>query len=164
MPVAGPGEAQAASEALRRARRCSEGEGALGAAQRGLAEAMTTRAAARLVAVACLLIALGTARVHSQPEVGSANAIMPGCVVVLTPAPRRRGPVPTPVEAGECLGEVDGIVETARKFGEVCPPPDVTTGQAVHVVVQYINARPERMHEQFSRLALEALTAAWPCK
>ena len=124
---------------------------------------MTTRATARLVAVACLLIALGTARVHSQPE-GSANAIMPGCVVDLTPAPRRRGPVPTPVEAGECLGEVDGIVETARKFGEVCPPPDVTTGQAVHVVVQYINARPERMHEQFSRLALEALTAAWPCK
>ena len=123
-----------------------------------------TGTAARLVAVACLLIALGTARVHSQPEAGSANAIVPGCVVVLTPAPRRRGPVPTPVGAGECLGEVDGIVETARKFGEVCPPPDVTTGQAVHVVVQYINARPERMHEQFSRLALEALTAAWPCK
>ena len=116
-----------------------------------------------MVAVACLLIALGTARVHSQPE-GSANAIMPGCEVVLTAAPRRKGPVPTPVEAGECLGEVDGIVETARKFGEVCPPHDVTSGQAVDVVVQYINARPERMHEQFSKLALEALAAAWPCK
>jgi hypothetical protein len=89
---------------------------------------------------------------------------MPGCEVVLTAAPRRKGPVPTPVEAGECLGEVDGIVETARKFGEVCPPPDVTTGEAVHVVVQYINARPERMHEQFSKLALEAVIAAWPCK
>jgi hypothetical protein len=38
-----------------------------------------TGTAARLVAVACLLIALGPARVHSEPEAGSANAIMPGC-------------------------------------------------------------------------------------
>jgi Rap1a immunity proteins len=32
------------------------------------------------------------------------------------------------------------------------------------VVIKYIEARPERMHEQFGKLALEALTAAWPCK
>jgi Rap1a immunity proteins len=40
----------------------------------------------------------------------------------------------------------------------------VTTVQSVAVVVKYIEARPQRMHEPFGKLALEALTAAWPCK
>ena len=40
----------------------------------------------------------------------------------------------------------------------------MTTNQAIAVVVKYIEARPERMHEDFRALALEALTAAWPCK
>jgi Rap1a immunity proteins len=33
----------------------------------------------------------------------------------------------------------------------------------VAVVIKYIEARPERMHEPFADLALEALKAAWPC-
>jgi hypothetical protein len=43
-------------------------------------------------------------------------------------------------------------------------PDGVTNRQGVAVVVKYIEARPERMHERFSVLAIEALTAAWPCK
>jgi hypothetical protein len=38
------------------------------------------------------------------------------------------------------------------------------TGQAVGVVVRYIDQRPERMHEKFMTLALEALQQAWPCR
>ena len=34
----------------------------------------------------------------------------------------------------------------------------------ISVVIKYIEARPERMHEQFGDLAIEALMAAWPCK
>jgi hypothetical protein len=34
----------------------------------------------------------------------------------------------------------------------------------VAVVVKYIEARPQRMDEDFGQLAIEALTAAWPCK
>jgi Rap1a immunity proteins len=40
----------------------------------------------------------------------------------------------------------------------------LTNNQAVAVVIKYIEARPEMMHEQFGDLAFEALTAAWPCK
>ena len=40
----------------------------------------------------------------------------------------------------------------------------MTFGQSVAVVVKYIQERPERMHEDFGKLALEALIAAWPCK
>jgi hypothetical protein len=48
-------------------------------------------------------------------------------------------------------------------------PPDipldrVTINQAVRVVIAYIEARPDRMYEDFTDLALEALQAAWPCK
>jgi hypothetical protein len=39
-----------------------------------------------------------------------------------------------------------------------------TNDQLVRVVVAYIDARPERMHESFAVVALEALQAAWPCK
>jgi hypothetical protein len=46
----------------------------------------------------------------------------------------------------------------------VCAPAAFTDEQAVRIVVQYIDARPERQHENFSALALEALQAAWPCK
>jgi hypothetical protein len=34
----------------------------------------------------------------------------------------------------------------------------------VALVVKYIEARPERMHEPFGVLALEAFKATWPCK
>jgi hypothetical protein len=41
-------------------------------------------------------------------------------------------------------------------------PSGVTTVQQVRVVVSYVEARPERMHESFRLLAFEALQAAWP--
>jgi hypothetical protein len=43
-------------------------------------------------------------------------------------------------------------------------PQGLTNNQAVAVVIKYIEARPERMHEPFGLLAMEAMKAAWPCK
>ena len=45
-----------------------------------------------------------------------------------------------------------------------CPPKEATRGQSVAVVIKYVEARPQRMREDFGKLAIEALTAAWPCK
>ena len=45
-----------------------------------------------------------------------------------------------------------------------CMPSGVTYEQGVRIVIAYIEARPQRMHESFGLLALEALTAASPCK
>jgi Rap1a immunity proteins len=42
-------------------------------------------------------------------------------------------------------------------------PPNLNWGQRVRVVIQYIDSRPERPHENFFDLAAEALRAAWPC-
>jgi Rap1a immunity proteins len=47
---------------------------------------------------------------------------------------------------------------------DFCQPKGVTRGQARAVVIKYIEARPQRMHEDFGMLAVEALKAAWPCQ
>jgi hypothetical protein len=61
---------------------------------------------------------------------------------------------------GECRGIIEGIA-----FASCADIPDaVTAGQMVRVVVRYIEARPQRMHQFFVVLAREALIDAWPCK
>jgi hypothetical protein len=48
------------------------------------------------------------------------------------------------------------------KYPDVCIefPKDVTTQQAVRVIVRYIEAHPERMRDSFHLLAIDN---AWPC-
>jgi hypothetical protein len=60
---------------------------------------------------------------------------------------------------GLCTGLISGVVYTRV---DICEPSGVSHGQEVGVVVQYIDARPA--YEDFRKLALEALVAAWPCK
>jgi hypothetical protein len=64
---------------------------------------------------------------------------------------------------GRCGGYVAGLVYGVGGQ-EFCSPKGVSIDEAVAVVIKYIEARPERMHEPFGGLALEALIAAWPCK
>jgi hypothetical protein len=64
--------------------------------------------------------------------------------------------------SGYCLG----VVATLMGFGRVmgfCLPPGATPNQGVRVVVQFIDAHPERQNELFYQLATGALLAAWPC-
>jgi hypothetical protein len=49
-----------------------------------------------------------------------------------------------------CSGVVHGLVAS-------------TPSQLARVVVQYVEAAPERMHEDFRQLTLEAFHNAWPC-
>jgi Rap1a immunity proteins len=56
-----------------------------------------------------------------------------------------------------------GLHEFLPPDASSCRPQGVTTGQMVRVVVAYIERRPERMHEDFRRLAIEAWHEAWPC-
>jgi hypothetical protein len=44
------------------------------------------------------------------------------------------------------------------------PEGQTTVAQQVRIVAAYIDARPNRLHEDFRVLALEALKDAWPCK
>ena len=66
-------------------------------------------------------------------------------------------------EAGRCIGLIQGLGYSSRLVG-VCPPAEVTFAQRARVAVTYIEARPERTHEDFRVLAVEAMQKAWPCK
>jgi hypothetical protein len=103
--------------------------------------------------IAAIILNCGSAL---AAEHQSADAVMVGCRAFnLNPTPPGQY-----TAAGFCGGLVEGLTWAAP---DVCPPPEVTTGQAVRVVVKYIDDRPERLHERFNKLALEALRAAFPC-
>jgi hypothetical protein len=91
----------------------------------------------------------------SAEDINSANYFLPGCKGTLDPAST------TTWNQGLCAGYVAGVVYAARNL---CLPEGLTNNQAVAVVIKYIEAKPERMHEHFGNLAYEALTTAWPCK
>ena len=65
-----------------------------------------------------------------------------------------------------CVGEISGLVNVGRllpRHINSCNPPGVTRFHATRIVVAYIEAHPERMHDDFTELALEAMHDAWPC-
>lgn len=102
---------------------------------------------------------------HAQPDPFSANQVMKGCraFVAKTDSDVFLG--------GICVGTISTLAttintleKTAKGFTGICLPKAVTIGQEVRVVVAYIDARPNRLHEDFADLALEALRNALPCK
>jgi hypothetical protein len=100
----------------------------------------------------------------AQADRKSANFMMPGCQQLLKP-PKDPDPVDF-VRSGHCAGLIEGLTYAAYASGgsETCRPPSIVTdAQLVRVVLAYIEHRPQRMHEDFRKLALEALHEAWPC-
>jgi hypothetical protein len=67
------------------------------------------------------------------------------------------------MKANVCAGQILGISQVLEVMGQICAPALVTMGQSVALVVNYIERIPERWHENFTILAIEALIRAWPC-
>ena len=106
---------------------------------------------------ACLaLLAQGIALAQS-PDMRSANTVMRGC------RDNSKDDVPAIFLSGYCAGIVRAMFQFSSRLG-FCVPDGAEAGQAQRVVVAYIDQRPERMHETFDFLALEALRRAWPCR
>jgi Rap1a immunity proteins len=104
----------------------------------------------RVVIAAALLLSGGSAFAEDS---GSTIYMMRGCREALA-TPNRDSAI-----SALCVGTIDGV-----SFGSgTCFPTGATIEQATRVVVQYIDARPARMQEDFKKLVLEALKAAWPC-
>jgi hypothetical protein len=100
-----------------------------------------------------LLVSVGSAFAAEDPD--SANFIMQGCRNIVT---RQTADL---FKRGLCDGLISGLVYTNA---DICEPNQITHEQEARVVVNYIDSRPARMHDDFRKLALEALKAAWPCK
>ena len=108
---------------------------------------------------------------HAQPNPFSgANEVMKGCRSVI--AKTKSEPAALWFLRRICMGTVSTLAGAATAFeraaegttGVCIPAGTVSVNQQVRVVVTYIDARPNRLREDFRVLALEALKDAWPCQ
>jgi hypothetical protein len=67
------------------------------------------------------------------------------------------------LDFGTCLGYISGVADTAAP-GNICIPPNVVTGELVHVTVKWMEANPDLLDRPASRLVVGALKEAFPCK
>lgn len=93
-------------------------------------------------------------------DTASANMTLPGCRPLPDDKNRSYMFIDYVAAQATCTAQINAIVDTSDK---VCPPDKSSYIQAQQVVVSYIDQRPTRLKERFTRLALEALVATWPC-
>jgi Rap1a immunity proteins len=140
-----------------RPRKC-RGAGGGGHALTGTRRDATAALILGLLAAALLA---QNADAQTKPDRWSANYLMPACRNWIAFAGDRQG-----IDEALCAGIISGLAYTVKFLppdSSSCSPQGVTTGEMVRVVVAYIERRPERMHEDFRRLVVEAWHEAWPC-
>ena len=118
----------------------------------------------RLIVLAALaVLAVSPAIAASSGNLDSANTILPRCKLFVSDTEKTL----TLNQAwgrGQCAGIVSTLLYFSNNFDKcVDIPEEATVDQIVKVIIRYIEARPNRLHDGFRGLALEALADAWPC-
>ncbi|BCG88271.1 hypothetical protein MesoLj113c_43810 [Mesorhizobium sp. 113-3-9] len=80
--------------------------------------------------------------------------------------------VPSTFTSGLCMGSMQmlkGLSQLSfqgesRPALALCVPTEVRTTQYARIVVKYLDAHPEELHQDGSYLAYIALNSAFPCK
>lgn len=114
---------------------------------------------------ASALTALIVTAASAEVDIDSANYTLPHCKALVGGSPAQT--IADAYGQGVCIGTVStvGIMMALRRTDKCANiPGGATNTEIVQVVVQFIEARPNRMHEPFWMLAVDALTDAWPCK
>jgi hypothetical protein len=118
----------------------------------------------RLV-LALLAAALFSQDADAESDKRSANYLVPECQKFI--ALSEGDTFISGLNQGRCVGIIHGISYLSEYLPpdvRSCPPKGATAAQTIRVVLAYIERRPQRMHEDFRELAIEALHEAWPCK
>jgi len=103
----------------------------------------------------------------AQEDKDSANYMLRYCRAAVNNEALTR-PADAAIE-GMCVGIIDAIGFMMSEFPpqekekSSCPPSKVKLEQVVRAVVRYIEARPERMQENFKILVIEAFHDVCPC-
>jgi hypothetical protein len=112
-----------------------------------------------------MLIALlfSVREVAGQTQIdSSANTYFLGCKAFVEGRPDSE----TFAIGNVCSGIVHALAGVAQILPpnyQACIPATLTLRQLTLVVLKYIEARPQRMNEDFRVLSVEALHNAWPC-
>jgi Rap1a immunity proteins len=110
------------------------------------------------LALAGLVLFGITVSLHAQTLEPTGNVLLPSCKAFIDGKPYIEGQP----NHSACFGMILGIGDLQPRI--FCPPPNVTSTEWAKVIVAYMEARPERLHEDFKTLALDALQDAWPCR
>lgn len=122
------------------------------------------RASISVVAGLLCVNGIGSATAQSVQEDTSANPVFLGCKALVEDRASNTQLVNI---ANFCSGVVHALGYVGRFLPpeyQSCVPPTSDARQLARVVVKYIEARPEKMHEDFRMLVLETFHNAWPCK
>jgi hypothetical protein len=120
-----------------------------------------------VAALAILVSPSAFAQSDAQPESRrkSAHFLLSACTGYMAGHQRIKD-VNDAILQGECGGIVKTLIFFSEKLppkARFCMPREVTNGQAVRVVIAFMDANPSRLHEDFKMIAGEALHNAWPC-
>lgn len=114
---------------------------------------------------AALIVSASEAAAQLPTGDTSANAIFRGCKALVED---RATNVQMYSLGNYCAGILIGLASVGQHLSpsewQSCAPATTDVRHLAQVVVNYIEARPERMREDFRRLALDAFHDAWPCK
>jgi hypothetical protein len=116
-----------------------------------------------VIAVVVLLMLCAGVRAQSAIEDTSANSVFLGCKAFVE---ERVTNLQLNAQGNFCSGIVHGLAGVGEYLTppewQSCRPAGSDARQLARV--SYIEARPQRMHEDFRVLTLEAFHNAWPCK
>src|SRR5262245_21158939 len=120
---------------------------------------------ARAVRWAALILSASEAAAQLPTGDTSANAIFRGCKALV----EDRATNTQMYGLGNmCAGIVLGLASVGQHLSpaewQSCAPATSDVRQLAGVFVSYIEKHPDRMHEDFRRLTLQAFHDAWPCK
>jgi Ssp1 endopeptidase immunity protein Rap1a len=124
-----------------------------------------------MLAVTCIAMLSATRHAQDKPDLLIANNVTKGCRAQI--AQTNPDTEANWFLRGICIGMVTALSRTAFSLEPlgvgamgICMPSSgaVTADQQMRIIVAYIDARPNRLHEDFNKLAWEALIDAWPCK
>jgi hypothetical protein len=105
-----------------------------------------------------------SADAQTKPDRWSANYLMPACQNFLA---HRDTNLSVALDEGVCAGTVSGLnylITFLPPHLISCIPKKATIGQRIRVALAYIERQPQRMHEDFRLLTVEAWHEAWPCE
>jgi len=66
--------------------------------------------------------------------------------------------------SGICTGYVAGIFFVGPQAKLFCPPDGADNKAAMLIVVRYMQKHPDRLFLPLPKVAIEAMSASWPCK
>jgi hypothetical protein len=118
----------------------------------------------RLV-LSLLFLALSGA-VAQANDSRSGTSYLSGCRLVAE-ANTKSLNIESTLEVGRCIGAISSLLYVGSSLSEpirFCPPSGVSINQAARVIMKFLDAKPEKLHEDFRGLAIEALRGAWPCR